>query len=147
MGKTTHFNLRRDEWDDVQKAYQIIFFLVCGLCWKRFRKEWFMYKTWEENESKSESGNSIVFLLFPFFFKSVGYGLRIKPFLFAQIFIYLIFKGDFYSSIFLVYRGKWKCVCLGLVGFFHFLGKFSFNVFLNCVFDVNKKIIKLLVYH
>lgn len=101
FGKTTHFNLRRDEWDDVQKAYQIIFFLVYGLCWKRFRKACFMCKTWEENESKSESGNSIVFLLFPLFFKSVGYGLRIKPFyLHRFFFIYLIFKGDFHSSIF-----------------------------------------------
>lgn len=29
LGKTTHFNLRGDEWDDVQKAYQIIFFFLC----------------------------------------------------------------------------------------------------------------------
>lgn len=61
-----------------------------------------MYKTWEENESKSESGNSIVFLLFPLFFLNLlvtGYGLN--PFICTDFyFIYLIFKGGFYSSIF-----------------------------------------------
>lgn len=38
LGKTTHFNLRGDEWDDVQKAYQIIFFF--GV--------WFMLETFQE---------------------------------------------------------------------------------------------------
>lgn len=107
-----------------------------------------MYKTWEENESKSESGNSIVFVLFPlfFFFKSVGYGLRIKPFYLHRFLFYLFnIQRRFLFVNFLVDRGK--CVCLGLVGFFLFLGKFSFNGFLNCLFDVKKKIIQLLVYH
>lgn len=39
LGKTTHFNLRGDEWDDVQKAYQIIFF---------FFFVWFMLETFQE---------------------------------------------------------------------------------------------------
>lgn len=39
-GKTTHFNLRRDEWDDVQKAYQIISF---------FFGVWFMFETFQES--------------------------------------------------------------------------------------------------
>lgn len=41
QGKTTHFNLRRDEWDDVQKAYQIIFTFCVWFMLETFRKSMF----------------------------------------------------------------------------------------------------------
>lgn len=39
--KTTHFNVRRDEWDDVQKAYQIIFTFCVWFRLETFRESMF----------------------------------------------------------------------------------------------------------